>query len=58
LGDYVLFHNSAEWIRGPSPDPRGDKNPITTINASRDEVTNAAKRIYKNYPKLLKSLGF
>ena len=35
----------------------GDKSAITTANATREQVMNAAREIYRNYPEILHALG-
>jgi len=35
----------------------GTKAVITTSNATKQQIMNAAKEIYKNYPTILKALG-
>jgi hypothetical protein len=35
----------------------GSKAATTTLNATRDQVENAAREIYKDYPEILKHLG-
>jgi hypothetical protein len=36
---------------------KNDRNAITTINATPEDVKKAAKDIYRNYPEILKALG-
>ena len=36
---------------------KNDKQSLTTINASRNDIEKAAKEIYKDYPEILKVLN-
>ncbi|CAA9194595.1 hypothetical protein [Flavobacterium collinsii] len=36
---------------------KSDKALIRTTNATKDQIQSAAKKVYKDYPQILKALG-
>ena len=37
---------------------KGSNAAITTLKATRSQVEDAARKVYENYPEILKALGF
>lgn len=35
----------------------GDRNAVTTANATREQIINAAREIYRDFPEILRALG-
>lgn len=51
--EYQIFTNA--WRE--KIEYEGSKAATTTLNATREQVENTAREIYKDYPEILKHLG-
>jgi hypothetical protein len=53
LAEHQAFTNAWRQAIGYN----GSRNAVTTANATREQIMNATREIYRDYPEILRALG-